>query len=61
MDYVVILVGLAALVQGLPYLVSPKVARKKIKAWLKNDDVTFRWYGAVACALAVGILYIGLF
>ena len=61
MDSMVLILGMAAMAQGLPYLVSPKLAREKMKRWLKHDDSTYRTYGAIACAFAVGILYLGLF
>jgi len=61
MDYVVLVIGLAAMTQGLPYAFSPKLARKRIRKWLSSDDLTFRIYGAVALGLGVGIIYLGLF
>lgn len=61
MDYVVLVIGLAAMTQGMPYAFSPKLAREKIRSWLKSDDLTFRLYGAVALGLGLGIMYIGLF
>ncbi len=61
MDYVVLAIGLAAMIQGLPYAMSPKLARKKIRQWLKSDDLTFRTYGAFALGIGLGIVCIGLF
>lgn len=61
MDYAVLIIGLAALTQGVPYLISPKNARSKMRKWLKHDDLTYRAYGAIAFGFGMGILYIGLF
>ena len=61
MDYVVLIIGVAALTKGLPYLVSPRVARKKLRKWLKYDDLTYRVYGAMAFTLGLAIVYLGLF
>ena len=60
MDYIVTIIGLTAVMQGMPYLLSPKVARNKIKRWLKHDDMTFRTFGAVAFGIGLGIIYLGV-
>ncbi len=61
MDSFVLVIGLAALAQGFPYLVSPKRARARIKRWLNQEDMTFRFYGGIACGIGLLIMYLGLF
>ncbi|MCK4327394.1 MAG: DUF2065 family protein [Candidatus Diapherotrites archaeon] len=61
MDYVVLIIGLAALTKGLPYFFSPETARKRLRKWLKYDDLTYRMYGAIALSLGAAIIFIGLF
>ncbi|MFC2174275.1 DUF2065 family protein [archaeon] len=61
MDYIVLMIGLVALTKGLPYLFSPKVARKRLKKWLKYDDLTYRVYGGLAFTAGLAIVFLGLF
>jgi len=61
MDYLVLVIGLAAITKGFPYFFSPKAARKRMRKWLNYDDLTYRAYGAMALSLGVAILCIGLF
>jgi uncharacterized protein YjeT (DUF2065 family) len=60
MDYIVLSLGLAAMTQGVPYLLSPKRARAHLKRWMGSDDLTFRTFGAIAFGFGLGILYLGL-
>ena len=61
MDYIILSLGLAAMTQGVPYLLSPKRAREHLRRWMGSDDLTFRAFGAMAFGVGLGILYLGLY
>jgi len=59
-DYFILLLGGVAMIQGLPYLLSPDSVRKRAKKIAKTTDTAHRFTGAAMCALAVFILYLAL-
>jgi len=60
MEYFIILLGLVALSQGLPQLVSPDSVRARAKKLIQADDSTHRVAGAMTCAMALVIFYLAL-
>jgi uncharacterized protein YjeT (DUF2065 family) len=59
-DYPIVFIGLAALLQGLPKLLNPRYERERLKREQKLDDSTIRLSGLLATGIALGILYIAL-
>jgi uncharacterized protein YjeT (DUF2065 family) len=60
MEYFIILLGLVALFQGLPQLISPDSVRARAKRLMQADDKTHRFAGALTSVLALVLFYLAL-